>query len=529
MIHQTEEPTRTEMPEPVLGGYRLAPLAAAARGRQPPVRSDGRGRQRGRRPGERRAGHQPPCPRALPPPRPHPRRARAPRAPPGCWRAGRREGGCSWPRSGSRSGRWRASCGRAARSAARAPAATAGRGGLDAAQAAALCTGRSARTACCSTARRRSSTCSGCSPCRQAGWGDVVRTDAHLHYESPEGVRGEELDAASNVYSLTGLLVHALTGQEPFAHHDPMMITYAHVSQPPPKPSERRPELPAALDALVARGMAKEPGERPASAGALIAGAETALRTRRRPSRPRRARASRGRRRSSGRPTQRCRPSRRRRATPTRLTRAAASRGADRRAGAPARARRPPGRRDAGRRARHGPDAQDRRAATAPHRAAGGGLQEAQGPASREARAVGPDAARHRARRVFGALLGMPAAAPSRRPSTRAVGDEQRREAARRGPLQAARRPGHRVDTGGAGRRGRAARDGVRPRGRRRELARAGLGGARRIGSPTRASQSAARCGDEDCLRQRSRRGRGRRVVQVGRDWRKSICRSRRE
>ena len=113
----------------------------------------------------------------------------------------------------------------------------------------------------------------------QPGWGDVVRRDAHLHYESPEGARGEGLGPASNVYSLTGLLVHALTGQEPFAHHDPVMITYAHVSQPPPKPSERRPELPAALDAIVARGMAKEPGQRPQSAGELMASAALVLRT----------------------------------------------------------------------------------------------------------------------------------------------------------------------------------------------------------------------------------------------------------
>jgi hypothetical protein len=113
----------------------------------------------------------------------------------------------------------------------------------------------------------------------QPSWGDVVRRDAHLHYESPEAVRGEELGPASNVYSLTGLLVHALTGQEPFAHHDPVMITYAHASQPPPKPSERKPELPGALDSIVARGMAKEPGERPESAGALVAGAALVLRT----------------------------------------------------------------------------------------------------------------------------------------------------------------------------------------------------------------------------------------------------------
>jgi hypothetical protein len=113
----------------------------------------------------------------------------------------------------------------------------------------------------------------------QPSWGDVVRRDAHLHYESPEAVREEELGPASNVYSLTGLLVHALTGQQPFAHRDPVMITYAHVSQPPPKLSERKPELPGGLDSIVARGMAKEPGERPESAGALIAAAALVLRT----------------------------------------------------------------------------------------------------------------------------------------------------------------------------------------------------------------------------------------------------------
>ena len=111
-----------------------------------------------------------------------------------------------------------------------------------------------------------------------ATWGDVVRRDPHLHYESPEAVRGEEPVPASNVYSLTALLFHALTGRQPFAHHDPVMISYAHLSHPPPKPSEHKPELPAVLDGLVQRGMAKEPGERPESAGALIERAAALLR-----------------------------------------------------------------------------------------------------------------------------------------------------------------------------------------------------------------------------------------------------------
>jgi serine/threonine kinase PknH len=112
----------------------------------------------------------------------------------------------------------------------------------------------------------------------QASWGDVVRRDPHLHYESPEALQGGEPGPRSNVYSLAGLLFHALTGDQPFPHHDPVMITYAHVSQPPPKVSERKPGLPAGLDAVVARGMAKDPAERPESAGALIRDAALALR-----------------------------------------------------------------------------------------------------------------------------------------------------------------------------------------------------------------------------------------------------------
>ena len=44
-------------------------------------------------------------------------------------------------------------------------------------------------------------------------------------------------------------------------------IMYAHIVEPPPSVSERRPELPRALDAVLAAGMAKDPEERPASAG----------------------------------------------------------------------------------------------------------------------------------------------------------------------------------------------------------------------------------------------------------------------
>ena len=112
---------------------------------------------------------------------------------------------------------------------------------------------------------------------RQAGWGDVVRRAPHVAYESPEALRGEQPTPASNVYSLTGVLVHALTGQEPYPHSDPMLIHSAHFSDPPPSPSERVEALGSDLDDVVARGMAKDPSGRPASAGELVEQARAAL------------------------------------------------------------------------------------------------------------------------------------------------------------------------------------------------------------------------------------------------------------
>ena len=279
MIHQTEEPTRTETPEPVLGGYRLAPSprrleggsllfsATAADGGRASVQvsaepvTSRRARARFRRLARTRAGLSHPALLAV--------------------RDSGEEGGRLFVATepfpaGSlalllRQGRLEPQ--RALRLLR--PVAQV----LDAAHAEGLVHRTlSADSVLIDGEQPKLDLFGLFTVAGYASWGDVIRKDAHLHYESPEGVRGEELTPASNVYSLTGLLVHALTGQQPFVNHDPVMITYAHVSQPPPKPSERIPELPAALDALVARGMAKEPGERPASAGALIAAAETALR-----------------------------------------------------------------------------------------------------------------------------------------------------------------------------------------------------------------------------------------------------------
>ena len=97
-----------------------------------------------------------------------------------------------------------------------------------------------------------------------------------VRYCAPEELRGERLEAAGNVYSLTSLLVHALTGSPPY-QGAPGAQAYGHLMEPPPQPSAHMPELSSAFDDVVARGMAKEPGERPSSVGELLAEAADAL------------------------------------------------------------------------------------------------------------------------------------------------------------------------------------------------------------------------------------------------------------
>ena len=90
-----------------------------------------------------------------------------------------------------------------------------------------------------------------------------------LRYRPPEEMRHEPLGPAANVYSLAAVIFHALTGAPPFAGEAPAMA-YAHLTEPPPRPSERIPELGSATDDVIAWGMAKDASERPPTATALL-------------------------------------------------------------------------------------------------------------------------------------------------------------------------------------------------------------------------------------------------------------------
>ncbi len=90
-----------------------------------------------------------------------------------------------------------------------------------------------------------------------------------LDYVAPEQIRGERVDARADVYGLGGVVYFLLTGRVPFERASDHAKLWAHLVDPPPRPSAGRPGLPTGLDAVVARAMAKDPARRYPSAGDL--------------------------------------------------------------------------------------------------------------------------------------------------------------------------------------------------------------------------------------------------------------------
>jgi len=99
-------------------------------------------------------------------------------------------------------------------------------------------------------------------------------------YISPEQINGQPAGVASDIYSLAGVLYECLTGAVPFPRPVEAAVLYAHVSEPPPRPSESRPELPGELDEVIGRAMAKDPAARQSSASELIEDVERLFGTR---------------------------------------------------------------------------------------------------------------------------------------------------------------------------------------------------------------------------------------------------------
>ncbi|MEA2348716.1 MAG: hypothetical protein QOG62_2503 [Thermoleophilaceae bacterium] len=90
-------------------------------------------------------------------------------------------------------------------------------------------------------------------------------------YMAPEQLRGESGDARSDLYALGCVLVECLTGQQPFVRDNEMAVSWAHMNDPRPVPSQLKPGLSPAFDAVIARAMAIEPAERYGSGAEMAA------------------------------------------------------------------------------------------------------------------------------------------------------------------------------------------------------------------------------------------------------------------
>jgi eukaryotic-like serine/threonine-protein kinase len=89
--------------------------------------------------------------------------------------------------------------------------------------------------------------------------GQVLGTAAYL---SPEQALGEPATPASDLYSLAVVAYELLAGQRPFRGEHAAAQARQHVEATPPHASAADPTLPAAVDAVLARGLAKEPSDR---------------------------------------------------------------------------------------------------------------------------------------------------------------------------------------------------------------------------------------------------------------------------
>ncbi len=106
----------------------------------------------------------------------------------------------------------------------------------------------------------------------------VGTTVGTYKYMAPERFTGADVTYSADIYSLSCVLGECLTGSPPYGSGNVERLVAAHLTAPPPRPSQLRPgSVPRAMDQVIARGMAKRPEDRYRSAGELASAAHEAL------------------------------------------------------------------------------------------------------------------------------------------------------------------------------------------------------------------------------------------------------------
>jgi serine/threonine-protein kinase len=108
----------------------------------------------------------------------------------------------------------------------------------------------------------------------QLGEDRFVGTPAYL---APEQLEGGPVDGRTDIYSLGCVLFECLVGEQVFVRGSRLAVAWAHLEEEPPPASRRRTELPEAIDAVIGQALAKDPEQRFATCGELVAAADRAL------------------------------------------------------------------------------------------------------------------------------------------------------------------------------------------------------------------------------------------------------------
>jgi len=103
------------------------------------------------------------------------------------------------------------------------------------------------------------------------GFTSVGQFVGTLDYVAPEQISGKPVDGRCDVYSLACVVYESLAGKPPFQREDDMALLWAHQYDEPPPLTEKRPDIAAPVDAVLAKALSKSPDDRYESCLAFVA------------------------------------------------------------------------------------------------------------------------------------------------------------------------------------------------------------------------------------------------------------------
>src|SRR5881227_2923270 len=97
-----------------------------------------------------------------------------------------------------------------------------------------------------------------------------------IEYCAPEQIEGKDVDARADVYALACVLYECVVGTPPFHRSSEVAILNAHLHASPPKLTRALPEIPVAVESVIAKALSKSPLDRYGSCGEFVAALRTA-------------------------------------------------------------------------------------------------------------------------------------------------------------------------------------------------------------------------------------------------------------